>query len=225
MELIREIPTLRKYKIGLFRCSCGREFKKKILDKRTQCAKCDLIEPVKKKRKKYTKSDLLSRPICTDEKIQEINISPMERISHVYSFMMKRCYDPIDKQYPEYGGRGITVCDDWKKSETNFILWAFTNGFQTNLTLDREDNDKGYSPANCRFVSMNVQNANQRIIKKNNTSGYKGVSWHKKSQKWIVNISFCGEYKYLGTYDDPKEAAQVRDDYIVKHNLPHAKNF
>ena len=216
MKLIKKIGFKRGREVGLFECGCGKEVKT-YMDKDMDCciecgSKKDFVQCPSRS---YTKRKV---------RVKKERVSPTDRLSNVYGFMMKRCYDKNDRQYPEYGGRGIDVCDEWH-NEGKFILWAFANGFDTSLTLDRRENDKGYSPDNCRWVDMSVQNANQRLIKKNNTSGYKGVSWHKKSQQWIVSISMYGKRKYLGTYDDPREAAQVRDDYIVKHNLPHAKNL
>ena len=76
--------------------------------------------------------------------------------------MMSRCYKPTHHNYPRYGARGITVCKEWQDYKT-FELWAKeTVGSKSNLlTLDRIDNDKGYSPDNCRWVSMKVQSNNR----------------------------------------------------------------
>ena len=52
--------------------------------------------------------------------------------------------------YENYGGRGITVCDEWKEDFMAFYEWSMQNGYADNLTLDIKDNDKGYSPDNCR---------------------------------------------------------------------------
>lgn len=83
---------------------------------------------------------------------------------HVWAQMKGRCYNLKNKRYPDYGGRGIVVCKEWRDSFTVFYKWAISEGWEdgTSLTLDRENNDKGYSPANCRFVSRNVQQNNRR---------------------------------------------------------------
>ena len=75
--------------------------------------------------------------------------------------MKQRCQNPKHKNYKDYGARGITVCDDWQKSE-NFIKWSLEHGYSDTLTLDRVDVNKGYSPDNCRWVSNIEQQNNKR---------------------------------------------------------------
>lgn len=80
----------------------------------------------------------------------------------VYSDMRQRCYNPKKKDYPRYGGRGINVCDEWRESFIAFYDWGVANGYKEGLTLDRIDNAKGYSPDNCRFTTVGIQNRNTR---------------------------------------------------------------
>lgn len=79
--------------------------------------------------------------------------------------MMARCYNPHKSKYRYYGGRGITVCDEWQDVKA-FVLWCDYNGFKPELQLDRIDNDKGYSPENCRFVTptVNLRNTSRNVI-------------------------------------------------------------
>jgi hypothetical protein len=81
---------------------------------------------------------------------------------HVWRGMLRRCYSRKCKSYPSYGGRGITVCDGWRNSLRDFCRWAMSNGWTNGLHLDRIDNDGGYSPENCRFVSVRVNQQNRR---------------------------------------------------------------
>ena len=83
------------------------------------------------------------------------------RLDIIHSNMMQRCYNPNSTYYPRYGGRGITVCEEWRNSRNAFKQWAIENGYADDLTLDRIDNDKGYSPSNCRWVTMET-NCNNR---------------------------------------------------------------
>ena len=75
--------------------------------------------------------------------------------------MKTRCYNPKYSLYHRYGGRGITVCDEWLNNFAAFRTWCFENGYDKNLTLDRINNDMGYSPDNCRFATVQEQ-ANNR---------------------------------------------------------------
>ena len=75
--------------------------------------------------------------------------------------MINRCERPQSHNYNRYGGRGITVCQEWRNSSLSFITWCVNNGHGKGLELDRVDNDKGYSPDNCRFVTRAVNQANK----------------------------------------------------------------
>jgi hypothetical protein len=72
------------------------------------------------------------------------------RIYECWQHMKRRCYSPQDKRYNYYGGRGITVCDEWLKDFKNFADWALSNGYSDELTLDRIDVNGNYEPLNCR---------------------------------------------------------------------------
>ncbi len=79
--------------------------------------------------------------------------------------MMSRCYDEKNPWYSRYGARGIAVCDNWKDLK-KFIEWADTKHRPKGFTIDRKDNDKGYEPGNCRFVSQKVQQRNRSGLRK-----------------------------------------------------------
>lgn len=80
--------------------------------------------------------------------------------------MMARCYNPKATGYKHWGGRGIDVCDEWRTSPISFIEWSLANGFALDLQLDRTDNDRGYSPSNCRWVSAAKNCDNRRTSRK-----------------------------------------------------------
>lgn len=82
------------------------------------------------------------------------------------------------------------------------------------LTLDRIDNDKGYNPYNCTFSTRNIQSINQRQ-QSNNTSGYVGVTWDKRRNKWSARVHIFKRGKHIGYYLN-KEEVQARDNYITQ---------
>lgn len=83
-------------------------------------------------------------------------------IHHKWIDMKKRCTNPKCNNYKNYGARGITVCEEWSNSFISFMEWSLLNGYSDELEIDRIDNDKGYSPENCRYVTKNVNNFNKR---------------------------------------------------------------
>ena len=86
------------------------------------------------------------------------------RIYGIYLGMMDRCYDSSNNNYRNYGGRGISVCDEWLGDDgaIRFKEWAMNNGYEDTLTLDRIDVNGDYCPPNCRFATMKEQNNNKR---------------------------------------------------------------
>lgn len=107
---------------------------------------------------------------------------------HTYSGMMFRCNNPNSRNYKDYGGRGIKVCEEWENDFWAFETWSYEHGYIPNngLSLDRIDVNKGYSPDNCRWTTVYVQNVNRRP-RKSTDSTTRGITINgvtKSRKQW-----------------------------------------
>lgn len=128
-----------------------------------------------------------------------------ERIYNIFNGMMARCYNKNNSRYSDYGGRGISVCAEWYKNPDAFFEWAFANGYRDGLTIDRINNDEGYSPHNCQWTDSLTQNKNRRnciFVTHNGTQqnlrsacksanvNYDTVRWYARKHKCSMQDAF-----------------------------------
>lgn len=139
------------------RCDCGKEVSiptNCLRNGNTRSCGCIHSEQLSKR----NKSNKIHGG-CTDYK--------EERLYGVWHAMKQRCYDSKRKDYANYGGRGISVCNEWRNDYSTFRDWAYLHGYNPNAaymncTLDRINVNGNYCPENCRFVSMKIQAKNRR---------------------------------------------------------------
>lgn len=95
-------------------------------------------------------------------KANETHTDSKSRLYKIWWNMKTRCYNQSNHFYPLYGGRGITICDEWKNSYSDFKAWAIENGYRDDLTIDRMDVNGNYEPANCKWSTRKEQSNNTR---------------------------------------------------------------
>lgn len=198
-----------KRKYGLYKCYCGVEFRANQYDVKTgHTTSCGCFH----KQKLRERNSLLK---STHGKSKEY-------LYKVWFDMKRRCYSEKSKDFFEYNGRGITICDEWLDVD-NFIS-DMKDSYSKGLKIDRINNNLGYSKDNCRWVSQNIQSRNTRILRKTNTSGYRGVTFHKKQGKFHSKICVNSKTIHIGTFPTAIEAAKAYDKYVISNNLEHTIN-
>lgn len=119
--------------------------------------------------------------------------------------ILYRCGSMSATGYSRYGARGIDVCPQWKDSYEAFAQWALQSGYSPDLEIDRIDNEKGYSPENCRWVSHKV-NSRNRSARQSNRTGTPGVTWRVSRTgsggSWRVSICVDGRNIHLGSFPE-----------------------
>lgn len=132
-----------------------------------------------------------------------------DRLVRIWRAMHHRCESKIDEHYKNYGGKGIKVCEEWKDFEF-FNDWAWSNGYNDNLTIDRIDSNGNYEPCNCRWVSQKEQTNNTN---RNKYITYQGAT--KTLAQWCeeLGLNYSRTKARLNTLHWSVEDAFERDKY------------
>jgi hypothetical protein len=151
-------------------------------------------------------------------KIPDISISTT-RIYKIWQGMQTRCYNSKHMFYYDYGGRGITICDEWKNDVVVFYNWAITNGYQDDLSIDRKDNNGNYEPDNCQWVSYKEQT--------NNTSRNHFVTYNNKTQtvkQWSEELGINYYTLIHRLYDDWSVEKAFTKSTLIRNNTKYTFN-
>lgn len=123
------------------------------------------------------------------------NTHPLYR---VYRGMMTRCYDENSKGYPAYGGKGVTVCDEWKDNPAAFIEWGLNNGWTKGLTIDKDIicmklgiNPRIYSPHTCQFIPKKVNSS--LSSKRSNYGNHPNIRLSQDEVNDLLHLYFTGQ--------------------------------
>lgn len=142
--------------------------------------------------------------------------TPRGALGRVRRDMIARCQEKDRVGYENYGGRGITVCEEWLKDVEAFIAYALANGWAPGLEIDRKNNDGNYEPGNVRFVTRSVNQRNKR--RRRGSSRYRGVIRTRQGM-WQASIRASGRRTHLGTFGTEEAAARAYDAEAAKWNL------
>jgi len=148
-------PRKDKYYMGNFVCDCGNKVVRKINKVRNRETKsCGCLN------KELAKS-MCDKGLSVKHGLFSKN-SENYSLSMVFNAIKARCYNKNVKEYKHYGGRGITMCDEWFNSVLKFHEWCLSNGYKKGLHIDRINNNGNYEPNNCRFVTSKENMNNTR---------------------------------------------------------------
>lgn len=136
-------------------------------------------------------------------------------LAGVWREMKRRCSDSNVSGFANYGGNGISVCDEWLDF-MSFREWSMSNGYHEGLSIDRIDPSGNYCPENCRWVTRVIQNRNKNTYKRNKT-GHSGVLWRKQNRKWQAKISIEGKTKHIGLFSTMDEAIKARERAEIEY--------
>ena len=137
------------------------------------------------------------------------------RIFHVWKGVIARCYNPKSVRYKDWGGRGISVCEEWRHNPVAFVEWAMSNGWKPGLEIDRIDNDGNYCPENCHFVTASQNSSNRR-------TAFLVTAWGetKNSKTWArdhrAQASYLCIWKRIKTGWNPEDAISTPSGGKVK---------
>lgn len=154
-------------------CDCGKKKESPVLGYdlkhgKVQSCGCAYVESNKGRNAKHGKSKT--------------------RVYTEWCSMNRRCEASNSRAYPNYAARGISVCDEWRSSFQAFYDWAMKSGYSDELTLDRIDTDKGYSPKNCRWATMREQQNNRR---NNRTITYQGNKYTLAELARLLGVPYA----------------------------------
>ena len=168
VTIIKEVAQRRGVRRFLCKCKCGKQWEVSLVN---------LVEG-------HTKSCGCLKKERTVERLY-IHGKSGEKIYVAWMAMKMRCFNKNNPRYSSYGGRGITVCEEWLNFQ-NFYDWAIKNGYKPGLSIERVDNDGSYDSANCTWIPRENQTKNTR---KTRLIEYNGAKRTLKEWGTLLGVS------------------------------------
>ncbi len=157
----------------------------------------------------------IERVLSTHTTHGHANVGKVSTEYKIWAGMKGRCQNPKSPNYDLYGGRGIKVCEEWSNSFENFLA-DMGKRPSPQYSLDRIDTNGNYEPGNCRWATRTMQNRNQNI-RKDNTSGVRGVRWTEHKERWTALIGVNRGIVILGHFETKEEAKKAREQAEIKY--------
>lgn len=144
----------------------------------------------------------------------------------VWASMQARCHNISNNAHKYYGGRGITMSEEFNDFETFVSYISNLEHFgEEGYSLDRVDVEGNYERGNLRWATRSTQSQNTRLLFSDNTSGYRGVSWNKAARRWVAYLMVSRKRIHLGYFDEKEDAARAYNAYITENGTAHPLNI
>lgn len=208
--ILKDYDKVGRMRRVLARCDCGKEkvvYLKHLKSGASKsCGHSNWVENCRN----IGKSNL---------KYSNFNISST-RLYSIWNSMKGRCYYKNNDNYKYYGGRGITICEEWKNNFMSFYNWAICNGYNEKLTIDRIDVNGNYEPNNCRWLTFKEQSNNRRNAKNSRYLTYRGKT--KTLSQWCkeydINVSTLSCRVNKLKWTDEKALKEFVERKIINEN-------
>ena len=177
------------------------------------CYLCDRLQTIRDCDRFFKQTlgmDPVTRSRRPPREITGQHVRSNTRLYEIWKGAKRRCTSPSCKDYPDYGGRGITMCKEWLENFDEFWNWAWEHGYNPELSLERVDVDTGYSPENCRWAS----DLEQKLNRQDTGKIYRAIRLRARSMRALLELIPDGSVVTLIARRDALPGhIEVEDDY------------